>query len=76
MPIKFGTDGWRAIIGDEFTFANMDIAVQAICDVLHEKGQTKKGVAVCYDFRFLAERRFGERAAFAGAQSSYHGGSG
>jgi phosphomannomutase len=61
MAIKFGTDGWRAIIGDEFTFANMDIAVQAICDVLHEKGQTKKGVAVCYDFRFLAEA-FARRA--------------
>ncbi len=61
MAIKFGTDGWRAIIGDEFTFANLEIAVQAICDVLQAKGQTRKGVAVCYDFRFLAET-FARRA--------------
>jgi phosphoglucomutase len=61
MPIKFGTDGWRAIIGEEFTFANLEIAVQAIADVLQARGQTKAGVAVCYDFRFLAER-FAARA--------------
>src|SRR6185369_6299868 len=61
MPIKFGTDGWRAVIGDEFTFANVEIAVQAVCDELHARGTTKKGVAICFDHRFLAEQ-FAQRA--------------
>ncbi len=61
MPIKFGTDGWRAVIGDEFTFANLEIAVQAVCDELHARGTVKKGVAICFDHRFLAEQ-FAQRA--------------
>ena len=31
-PIRFGTDGWRAIIADEFTFANLDRVAQATAD--------------------------------------------
>lgn len=36
MAIKFGTDGWRAVISDEFTFANVRHVAQAIAEVLIE----------------------------------------
>ena len=39
MTIKFGTDGWRAVISDTFTFANLRLVAQAIADyVLEEAG--------------------------------------
>lgn len=50
--IKFGTDGWRGIIGDNYTFKNLKIVSQAVADYLG-KGKT---VAVGYDTRFLSER--------------------
>jgi len=52
MDIKFGTDGWRAVIGDQFTFANLRLVCQAIADHLHELG--KKDVVVGFDQRFLS----------------------
>ncbi|MDO8444975.1 MAG: phosphoglucomutase/phosphomannomutase family protein [Deltaproteobacteria bacterium] len=60
--IKFGTSGWRAILADEFTFENVRIVTQAICDLLREKGETGKGVVVGYDTRFMG-RRFALEAA-------------
>jgi phosphomannomutase len=36
MPIKFGTDGWRAVISDEFTFTNLRHVAKAIADYIHE----------------------------------------
>ena len=36
MPIKFGTDGWRAVISDEFTFANVRHVAKAIADYVLE----------------------------------------
>lgn len=53
-PIKFGTDGWRAIIGEEYTFQNVRIAAQAVADYL-EEAQENRAVAVGYDRRFLSE---------------------
>lgn len=50
--IKFGTDGWRAVIADEYTFTNLKIISQAVADYL---GQGKK-VAVGYDTRFMSGR--------------------
>ena len=32
MTVKFGTDGWRAVISEEFTFANLRLVAQAIAD--------------------------------------------
>ncbi len=53
-PIHFGTSGWRAIIADEFTFANVRLAVTAIAG--HVRKQAKKPVLiVAHDTRFLAE---------------------
>lgn len=49
--IKFGTDGWRAIIADNYTFANLKILSQAVSDYL---GSGKK-VAIGYDTRFMSD---------------------
>lgn len=56
--IKFGTDGWRAIIADEFTFENVRIATRAIGKYIigHYKEDSKKlPVLIGYDPRFLAK---------------------
>jgi len=55
--IRFGTSGWRAIMGEEFTFQNVRLVVQAIANYLKEKfPEKKKSVIVNYDTRFLSER--------------------
>lgn len=53
--IKFGTSGWRAILADEFTFENVRIVTQAICDHIRAKGEIEKGVIVGYDTRFMGK---------------------
>jgi phosphoglucomutase len=53
--ITFGTSGWRAIIADDFTFANVKIAVAAIAQHLQQTGEASKGVVVAGDYRFLSE---------------------
>jgi len=54
--IKFGTDGWRGVMARDFTFANLELVVQAVSDyVLAEKG-AGRGMVVAYDRRFLAEQ--------------------
>ncbi len=50
--IKFGTDGWRGIIADDFTFANVRIAAEAIAAYIHAQEDPKKGLCVGYDTRF------------------------
>ncbi len=52
--IKFGTDGWRARIAEEFTFDNLRIIAQAVSDYLKNEGKAEQGVAVSYDTRFLS----------------------
>jgi alpha-D-glucose phosphate-specific phosphoglucomutase len=57
MVIKFGTDGWRAVISDTFTFANLRLVAQAIADyVLEEVGGSQPEVVVGFDTRFLSDR--------------------
>jgi len=60
--IRFGTDGWRALIAREFTFANVALLTQAIASHLRGKGSTGARVIVGYDARFLAEQ-FAQQAA-------------
>ena len=55
MTIKFGTDGWRAIIADEFTFENVAICVQGVAGYIKEIGLADRGVVVGYDTRFLSK---------------------
>ena len=37
IMIKFGTDGWRAVMAEEFTFANVEIVAQAIANYIKEQ---------------------------------------
>ncbi|HCU23390.1 MAG TPA: hypothetical protein DF383_00090 [Deltaproteobacteria bacterium] len=60
MTIHFGTDGWRAIIGEEYTFSNVAKVLQAFCD-LQEAAQGRS-IIVGYDRRFQS-RAFAEQAA-------------
>jgi len=63
MTIKFGTDGWRAVISDTFTFANLRLVAQAIADyVLEEADDVQPTVVVGYDTRFLSDRYAAEVA--------------
>ena len=61
--IKFGTDGWRARIAEDFTFANVEIVTQALVDYL-KKQKTGGEIAVLigYDRRFASEL-FAQRVA-------------
>jgi len=60
--IKFGTDGWRAIMAEDFTFHNVEIVVQGVCNYLIERGIAKDGLVIGYDTRFFSDR-FAMRAA-------------
>ncbi len=51
-PVKFGTDGWRGVIADDFTFDNVRAAAAAIASYVLDKEDPKKGVCVGYDTRF------------------------
>lgn len=54
-PIKFGTDGWRGAIAEEYTFANVRVVAQATANYLKQKGQNPDGLVVGYDMRFASE---------------------
>ncbi|MBW4422635.1 MAG: phosphoglucomutase/phosphomannomutase family protein [Myxacorys californica WJT36-NPBG1] len=54
--IKFGTDGWRGIIADDFTFSNVCKATRAIASYLETAYSKDRPVLVCYDTRFLADQ--------------------
>jgi phosphomannomutase len=73
MPIHFGTDGWRAVISDTFTFGNLRIVTQAIADAVMSEHWDKSGngnhaapdprkFVVGFDTRFLSDRFAGEVA--------------
>ena len=53
--IKFGTGGWRAVIGDGFTKENIQILARAIADKMHVEGVVGKGIVLGYDRRFLSK---------------------
>ncbi len=56
--VKFGTDGWRGIIADDFTYENVRTAAAAIAHyVLEVENGAAKGVCIAYDTRF-GSRRF------------------
>jgi alpha-D-glucose phosphate-specific phosphoglucomutase len=62
MTIKFGTDGWRAVISETFTFANLRLVAQAIADFTREQNSTDPSVIIGYDTRFLSDRYAAEVA--------------
>lgn len=61
-PVEFGTSGWRAIIGEEFTFANLRLVARAIAETLIESGLSDRPVGVGYDTRFQSDRFAAEAA--------------
>ncbi len=72
MPIHFGTDGWRAVISDTFTYSNLRMVAQAIADAVASDQWDKSGnggqvpdphkIVVGFDTRFLSDRYAGEVA--------------
>ncbi len=70
MPIHFGTDGWRAVISDTFTFHNLRLVTQAIADAIKSdawnedtppgKSIDPNKMVVGFDTRFLSDRYAGE----------------
>ncbi|MBI1983818.1 MAG: phosphoglucomutase/phosphomannomutase family protein [Acidobacteria bacterium] len=52
--IKFGTDGWRGVIGDDFTFANVQRVAAAIAEYVQKESAPASGLIVGYDTRFLS----------------------
>jgi alpha-D-glucose phosphate-specific phosphoglucomutase len=53
-PIKFGTDGWRGIIADDFTFDNVRRVAGAIAAYVLKHEDARRGVIVGYDTRFIS----------------------
>jgi alpha-D-glucose phosphate-specific phosphoglucomutase len=55
LSIRFGTDGWRAIIAEDFTFANAQIVAHAIARYIVRGEDARKGVLIGYDRRFASD---------------------
>ncbi|MCP4362934.1 MAG: phosphoglucomutase/phosphomannomutase family protein [Chloroflexi bacterium] len=53
--IKFGTDGWRGRIGDDYTFDNVRRCAQGFAAFIQQEGLAEKGIVIGYDKRFQAE---------------------
>jgi phosphomannomutase len=62
MPISFGTDGWRGLIADNFTFDNVAKVAQATANYFRRQKGIRKGIIVGYDARFLS-KEFAEKTA-------------
>jgi phosphomannomutase len=58
--IRFGTDGWRAVVADEFTYENVRAVAQAMAEWMKRERLAAQGVVIGYDTRFLS-------GSFAGA---------
>lgn len=62
MAIKFGTDGWRAVIADEYTFENLKKISKATAIAFQNHPKLKNGIIIGYDTRFLS-KEFAECSA-------------
>jgi phosphomannomutase len=67
--IQFGTDGWRARIGEDFNFENVRRVAAAVADYVREEGEPERGLLVGYDMRFLSP----EAAEIAAETVAAHG---
>src|SRR5881396_3811877 len=67
IPIKFGTDGWRGVIADTFTFENVRYAAEATAEYFKTVEKTERAVFIGFDVRFQSSK-FAHAAAevFAG----------
>ena len=64
--IKFGTDGWRGIIADDFTFDNVRRVGNAMATYVHKNEDVSKGLVVGYDTRFVSQAGGGDHLRSAG----------
>lgn len=62
MAIKFGTDGWRAVIADEYTFENLKKISKATAIAFEKHSKINNGIVIGYDTRFLS-KEFAECSA-------------
>lgn len=71
MAIKFGTDGWRAIIGEEYTSCNVRLCAQGVADLfkIHEK--KSRPLVIGYDTRFRSEEFAAEVAEVSTANGIF-----
>ncbi len=53
--IKFGTDGWRAVIAEDFTFDNVRACAQGVANYLNQAKLSERGLVIGYDTRFASE---------------------
>jgi len=72
--IKFGTGGWRAFIGEEFTKDNVCLVAQAVANIMIDEAVTDEGFVVGFDRRFLSDKAgqwFAQVLAANGIQTSF-----
>lgn len=72
--VKFGTGGWRSIIGDEFTKANVCLVAQSIANIMIIENVQEQGFVIGYDRRFLSDKAakwFAEVLAANGIKVSF-----
>ena len=62
QEIKFGTDGWRAVIADDYTLANLERVARATAQYFRHHKKIRNGVVIGYDARFMS-REFAEHSA-------------
>lgn len=55
MPIQFGTDGWRGVIAEDFTFHNVRLCAQGTAALFRRKSLDRRGLIIGYDTRFASE---------------------
>ena len=53
--IVFGTDGWRARIGDDYTFENVRRCAKAVAEYVVSRGEQSRGIVIAFDRRFASE---------------------
>src|SRR5438045_2875170 len=71
MSIRFGTSGWRSIIADEFTFANVRLVTDAICGYLKTRSEdVSQQLIIGHDSRFMGEN-FATLAAEIAAKKGF-----
>jgi phosphomannomutase len=68
--IKFGTDGWRALIARDFTFENVSIVAHAVAETMKKEAPDRNTMIVGYDRRFLS-RAFAETCAVVYAEHGF-----
>ena len=69
--IVFGTDGWRGVIADDYTFENLERVALATARYFRKHKKIRNGIVVGYDARFMS-REFAEHAAHVMAAAGIH----